>query len=136
MNFESYKIKDYSRWELYLHQNQYYLGRTYIWAKREDAADLMNTTPEEQKELFAIGKELNGALTKLFRPDLMNYASLGNIDSHLHLHVIPRYASPRIFEGTTFTDEQWGKNYAPYNYDFRVPEDILQKIKDSINKVL
>lgn len=39
--FQKCKIKAYKHWEVYLHTNQYYLGRTYIWVKRKEAVDLM-----------------------------------------------------------------------------------------------
>ena len=134
--FEKFKIKEYNHWELFLHKNQYYLGRVYIWAKREDALDLMEMAFEEREELFEIRKNVNNALEKLFRPNLMNYAALGNDANHLHIHAIPRYKSPRILKGVEFKDERWGKNYAPYNYDFKVPEDILIMIKESIKEIL
>jgi diadenosine tetraphosphate (Ap4A) HIT family hydrolase len=54
----------------------------------------------------------------------------------LHTHIIPRYATPRIFEGMQFIDERWGKNYAPFNTKFKTPEEILIKIRDAIKKEL
>ncbi len=136
MDFEKLKIKEYEQWIVYLHQNQYYLGRMYIWARRENALDFMEMNEEEKKELFKIGQELKKALLLSFKPDLINYAILGNVAKHLHIHVIPRYSSNRAFDGIKFTDRQWGKNYAPYNYDFKVPETSLLKIKETIKSVL
>jgi diadenosine tetraphosphate (Ap4A) HIT family hydrolase len=130
--FGKYKIKEFKYWEVYLHKNQYYLGRVYIWAKRDEAVDLMEMTPEERRELFNIGRSVNRALAELFSPDLMNYAALGNISTHLHLHVIPRYSASRSFDGVDFIDGRWGRNYAPYDYDFKVSEDTLTKIRDVI----
>ena len=134
--FQKFMIKEYGHWSVYLHKNQYFLGRVYIWAKREDAVDLMQMTAEEREELFDIGRAVNKALSELFQPDLMNYAALGNISTHLHLHVIPRYSSSRNFAGQTFVDERWGKNYAPYNYDFETHENVLAKIRDALKKKL
>ncbi len=136
MDCEKLKIKEYEQWIVYLHQNQYYLGRMYIWARRENALDFMEMNEEEKKELFKIGQELKKALLLSFKPDLINYAILGNVAKHLHIHVIPRYSSNRAFDGIKFTDRQWGKNYAPYNYDFKVPETSLLKIKETIKSVL
>jgi diadenosine tetraphosphate (Ap4A) HIT family hydrolase len=135
-DFQKFMIREYKHWGVYLHKNQYFLGRVYIWAKREDAVDLMQMTTEEREELFDIGRAVNNALSELFKPDLMNYAALGNISTHLHLHVIPRYSSSRTFAGQKFVDERWGKNYAPYNYDFETPESVLVKIRDSIREKL
>lgn len=134
--FQIYKIKGYNHWEVYLHENQCYLGRVYIWAKREDAVDLMQMTSEERDELFNIGNEINKSIAQLFKPNLMNYAALGNIATHLHLHVIPRYVSSRQFDEIEFVDERWGKNYVPYNYDFKTPESTLLKLLNAIREKL
>lgn len=136
MDFGKLKIAEYNHWDVYLHQNQFYLGWSYIWAKREDAVDFMELTNEERDELFMIGRSLKEILTQLFKPDLMNYASLGNRARHLHLHVIPRYSSARTFDGKKFFDERWGKNYSPYKYDFELPESTLFKLRDLIKEKL
>ncbi|MFH0831883.1 MAG: HIT family protein [archaeon] len=136
MEYEELLIKDYKYWTIYLYKNQYYLGRVYIWAKRENAFDFMDITSEEQKEFFEIGRAVKKALKKLFNPDLFNWVSQGNITPHLHIHLIPRYASPRKFGEIDFNDERWGKNYAPYNYDFKVSKEVLIKIRDAIKKEL
>jgi hypothetical protein len=39
-NYAKYKIKDYTYWTVYIHENQSYLGRCYVWCHREDARDL------------------------------------------------------------------------------------------------
>lgn len=136
MNYEKFLIKDFKHWAVYLHLNQYYLGRVYIWAKRADSLDLFEISSEEKEELFIIGIKLKEALGKLFSPDIYNYVVQANVTPHLHMHFIPRYKSSRIFEGIEFKDERWGKNYAPYDYDFKVSEDILTKIRDAIKDAL
>lgn len=136
MDFDKFKIKEYKYWTLYLHDNQCFLGRCYIWCKRKDTVDFLEMTDEEQKEFFGILRNLKDVLIKLFKPDLFNYASLGNIATHLHMHVIPRYKTKRNFNNTIFVDERWGKNYAPYNYDFKLGENILFDIKDKISQAL
>jgi diadenosine tetraphosphate (Ap4A) HIT family hydrolase len=129
-------IKDYKFWTLNIHPNQCYLGRTYIWAKRDDAVDLMDATSEELLELQLIGKELKSALDSLWKPDMVNYAALGNVTRHLHMHVIPRYRESRELESITFSDDRFGKNHVPYNREFKIPESTLLKIRDNIKKKL
>ncbi len=136
MDFSKFLIKNYEHWSVYLHENQYYLGRVYIWAKREDALDFFDMTNEEEEELFKIGKQIKTALKKLFSPDLYNYAALANIAPHLHLHLIPRYSSKKKFAGMVFEDERYGKNYAPYNYDFKTPEAVLAQLKNILRQEL
>jgi diadenosine tetraphosphate (Ap4A) HIT family hydrolase len=134
--YNEFIIKDYNYWTLYIHENQCFLGRCYIVCKRDDAVDFFDMTNKEKEELFNVGKKLKKVLIDLFQPDLFNYASLGNIFTHLHLHVIPRYQKERKFNGIVFVDENWGKNYAPYNYDFKLDKDILFKLRDKLKLAL
>lgn len=133
-NYERWMVVSYKHWGVYLHTNQYFLGRVYIWSRRERLVDLMDVSPWEREELFKIGKGVKEALTRLFSPDLFNWASLGNLSAQCHLHVIPRYKTLRTFAGATFVDERWGKNYAPYNYDFKVAEPVLEAIQTALQK--
>ncbi len=133
--FKELPIKEYKHWTLYLHKKQRYLGRVYLWAKREDAVDFMDMNEDEKGELFEIGGKVRNVLNELFRPDLFNYAALGNVATHLHLHIIPRYKNSRGFEGIVFEDGKWGKNYAPYN-DFEISEEILKKLVNVIKQKL
>lgn len=113
--YAKFLIKQGAYWEVYLHQNQHYLGRSYIWAKRPTALDFLEMTAEEQSEFFTIGRELKHVLDSLFKPDLYNYAAFANTSPHLHVHIIPRYKIPREFCSHSFIDQRWGRNYAPYD---------------------
>ncbi|HRY76970.1 MAG TPA: HIT domain-containing protein [Candidatus Paceibacterota bacterium] len=133
--FEKYKLKDYKYWTIFIHQNQGYLGRCVIWCKRENALDLPDATPEEQKELFAVLNELRGAVQKAFQPDWLNYSFLGNETRHLHCHFVPRYANPKTFEGTIFKDELYGHNYKT-DHSFSVSAEVVEKIRLRIKEAL
>lgn len=136
VNYERLLIKDYNYWKVYLFENQCYLGRTYIWAKRENALDFFDMTKDEQEEYFRVGMELKKALQKLFNPDLYNYATLANVTPHLHTHIIPRYTSIRQFGGIEFEDKRWGQNYAPYDENFKLTEAQLANIRNAIAREL
>ncbi|MDO8515990.1 MAG: HIT family protein [bacterium] len=134
-DFSKFKIKDYTYWSLFIHENQSYLGRCILWCNREDALDLADATPEEQQELFLILSELRPALQKAFAPDWLNYAFLGNEVRHLHGHILPRYAQPKNFAGVTFKDELYGHNYKT-DRTFSIPEEALEKIRLKIKEAL
>ncbi len=133
MDFEKLKIKDYKYWELYLEYPHYYLGSIYLWAKRNDDIDFLETTKEEQKEFFKIAKNVKQVLIDLFEVDKFNIVNLQNKVNHLHVHIIPRYNSPRILKNFKFVDKNWGKMFYPYDEKVKVPEkillDIITKIK-------
>jgi diadenosine tetraphosphate (Ap4A) HIT family hydrolase len=129
-------IMEFKHWNIYLHPNQCYLGRYYLWARRSDAVDLMNTSDDEWLEFREIGQKLKEALDSLFSPNRYNYAALGNVGNHLHVHFIPRYATPRVFQSMQFVDSRWGQNFAPYNKSFSLGGNIRQAIADSISEKL
>ena len=108
----SIDIKKFKHWTLMVHSNQSYLGRAicYLNTYKETLAEL---TQEEYLELLEIIKLYQAALTRLWKPDGWNYAQLGNVVPHLHVHFIPRYKGERALGGITFTDERWGNHYAP-----------------------
>lgn len=130
-------IKEYKYWTLELCYNQVYLGRCLVILKRH-TEDLFNINKDEAKELFDISKSTRDTLAELFSPDLFNYGSLGNFIKHVHLHIIPRYSKPRLFDEMEFIDTNWGDLYYPYDKNFKVPDDILVKIvngiRENINK--
>jgi diadenosine tetraphosphate (Ap4A) HIT family hydrolase len=128
-------IEDYKYWGVYIHENQGALGRVYVWCKRENALDLPDATDEEQKELFEILREWETILTKAFKPDMFNYAFLGNATHHLHGHIVPRYTKPIEFNGRTFIDKNWGHNYKT-DHNFVTPTELLETIKKKIKENL
>ena len=135
-DYETLKIASYEHWTVYVHESQYFLGRCYIWSKRPGLVDLTDTTTKEWDELKTIGQEIKGALTRTFSPDFFNWAALGNVSPQCHLHLIPRYASPRTFTGHTFTDRLWGANYASYDKSFVVDDPVLFAIRDAVTNAL
>lgn len=137
IDYAQLKIKSYQYWDLYLHENQCYLGRTFLQLKNETGVeDFLAIAPDAQREFFAVGNQLKTALKKLFMPDKMNYAALSNSSPVVHVHLIPRYKESRTFNGMTFTDTRWGKNYAPYDKEFALDVEMLIKIKNILKEEL
>ncbi len=122
-------IKSYNYWDLYVHENQNYLGRCIVWCKRENALELTDATVEEQIELFEILKDLRQTANKIFKPDWYNYSFLGNETKHLHGHFIPRYSKAKIFMKIKFEDKLFGKNYKT-DHEFVTSKKVLMKIKN------
>jgi len=123
-------IKAYDHWEIYVHENQGYLGRCIVWCKRADALDLTDATPEEQAELFVVLKDLASAARHLFQPDWLNYSFLGNGVRHLHGHFIPRYATQRVFMNRVFEDVRYGHHYRT-DYTVDTPPELRKAVRDA-----
>jgi diadenosine tetraphosphate (Ap4A) HIT family hydrolase len=137
MDYKQLKIRSYKYWDLYLHENQCYLGRVFVQLK--DAAgvdDFLAIEGEVREEFFAVGNAVKAALYALFRPDKMNYAALSNTSPVIHMHIVPRYKEPRAFAEVLFQDKRWGQNYAPYDRSFIVDNAVLMQIRDAIETQL
>lgn len=98
-------------WILALNRNQNLLGKTMLVAARP-VERVTELTPAEWADLRMQLRRLTAALERAFQPDHFNYAFLQNADRQVHLHVIPRYAAPRIFGSETFTDPDYPGHYA------------------------
>ena len=62
MDYEQLKIKSYKHWDLYLHENQCYLGRTFVQLKDEEGVDdFLSIEGEVRDEFFLIGEEVKAA---------------------------------------------------------------------------
>jgi mutator protein MutT len=110
-NLEKGVIYESIYWYVVLNRNQNHLGKTFLVLKRH-LTDHWQMNDAEWMELRLIGARLKTVLGKLFQPDHFNYAFLQNQDSHVHLHIIPRYAEPRTFAGVRFFDGRLGEHYA------------------------
>lgn len=142
-------LKEYPCWTLYLHTDQYFLGRAYAWLEGDgELQRLSKLTPFERNYLWnQVLPSYESALAKLWRPDHINYAWLGNLidqhGGHGHLHLIPRYqsstssryANVRMFAGHQFADDQWGRNYAPHPA-LALPDTALLEIRDALRAKL
>lgn len=137
MDYEQLKIKSYKYWDVYLHENQCYLGRVFVLLKEDQGVeDFLAIGQEARDEFFLIGNEIKTALKMLFSPDRMNYAALSNTSDKIHVHIVPRYREARTFAGMRFQDTRWGQNYAPYDRSFVVAESVLFNIRDALKKQL
>ena len=130
-------IEGYEYWTLKLHRNQVYLGRCFVVLNRH-VEDFFNISKDEANELFDISKNTRDALNKIFKPDLFNYGSFGNFIPHVHLHIIPRYSKPVVFDKKEFVDKNWGDFYYPYDKKYETPDDTLNnmvgELKEEIRK--
>ena len=137
VDYEQLKIKSYKHWDLYLHENQCYLGRVFVLLKNQDRVeDFLAIEGEVRDEFFKIGSDVKAALKTLFHPDKMNYAALSNTSPAIHVHIVPRYQDGREFAGVIFKDARWGSNYAPYDRSFELEESVLFQIRDALKEHL
>jgi diadenosine tetraphosphate (Ap4A) HIT family hydrolase len=98
VNEYSYKVADLSVSTLYLERDQVYEGYCVLIFKKRHVTGLEQMTGEEYTAFMADLRRASLAVHAAVKPDLMNYASLGNVIPHTHVHIIPR----------TKSDPRWG----------------------------
>jgi diadenosine tetraphosphate (Ap4A) HIT family hydrolase len=126
----SYKIADMQRGKLYLQRNQYVKGYCLLIANRH-YTELHDMRPQEYSRFLEDMVKVGAALEKVFSSDKMNYQILGNIDPHVHAHIMPRYYgddggnSPinPVAQEVTLTDAE----YKARVYDIREALGLIRK---------
>ena len=88
---------------LYLDRNQTYRGQCVLIFDPRHVEGLETLSPAEFDAFAQDLRVAARALTTVCNPDLMNYASLGNIIRHLHWHLVPRYRSDPRWGGPIYT---------------------------------
>lgn len=131
-------IKVFDNWVLYLHFKQFFLGRSLLILKRHET-QFDKISKEELNDFFNIYCLWAGAIKKIVSPYDFNI-SLSNTEKHIHgghvhLHLVPRYDSPIIFEKQAFYYEDENKKKSPYNLvgNQEITDSLMRlKIKERI----
>lgn len=142
-DYEADLLRRFESWAVYLHEDQSYLGRTYVALNRggdnEELDPFLDTDPGERFEFIEVVDSIKTALDELYQPTRLNYANLRNTWHHCHWHVIPRYEGPdfgrRTVSGLDFHDMNPGRNYAP-SPKHDVPPKIFSQIHADMSAAL
>ena len=124
-------LRESAFWITALNRNQNLLGKVIVVLRRheESAAALR---PDEWNELRDEVRWATERLAAAFAPDHFNYAFLGKQDRHVHLHVIPRYASARHLDGVEFADPDYPSHYAVPAPQRIVGADVLAALRERL----
>jgi diadenosine tetraphosphate (Ap4A) HIT family hydrolase len=85
-------VAELPRSYLILAAEQFYRGYCIMLAKRH-VREMFQMPADEARELFEEMRLAAGAIAAVTNPWKMNYACLGNLEPHVHWHLIPRYAN-------------------------------------------
>ena len=118
-DYQRLQFHETKHWVWQVHENQSYIGRTILLLKRNTELSFAQCSDEEWLHLKKHCLIYEEFLNALFKPDRFNYGQFGNIYPKLHIHLVPRYRSPRTWTNpagshtVTFIDHRWGSNWAP-----------------------
>lgn len=99
-------LKEYGHWFLMLRPQQPTLGAMLL-VIRGDIRRMADIPAAGFTELHRIAGDIDRALQATIGYDKLNHIQLGMVDPQIHFHVLPRYETPREFEGGTFPDTHW-----------------------------
>jgi len=99
-------IAEYTHWAVLVRTQQITLGSLVLVCK-EEATAFPDISAEAFAELKGVTRDLERALAAAFSFDKINYLMLRMVDPHVHFHVLPRYAAPRVFRGESYADTAW-----------------------------
>lgn len=126
-------IGSFRHWRVFVAHDQNYLGKCIVALRRHEE-DFLALTEDEHDEMWDAARDVRDALRRCFAPDHFNYQVLGNSVRHVHMHLTPRYTSPREFTGMTFTDAHWGT--WPFPVDRELPPGFLKTLAEAIARAM
>lgn len=122
-----YFVKEMRSGYVVLGDFQYFYGYTVFLSKTH--TDELHKLKKTERELFL--KEMSivaEAVIKAFKPKKLNYELLGNSDSHIHWHLIPRYGNDPHPETAIWAIDKTIRN----NEKTRPSDSQLKQMKEKL----
>ncbi len=105
-------------------QNQKAIPWLILVPRRADMTEIYQLSAEDRTALMDEITLASRALEKLYAPDKINVAALGNVVPQLHIHVIARFTKDAAWPAPV-----WGK-FAPEPYALHALAEIKKKFND------
>lgn len=96
------EIIDLERSVVYLNRDQKHLGRVIVTLKGHKR-EYHELEEQERNQYFKEVAMTAQAMENLFYPDKINYATFGDLQSHVHIHMVPKHKDG-LFWGVPFKD--------------------------------
>ena len=117
---DSFLIKDLELTQVRLIDNANYLWVILV-PRLNSIKEILDLSYQQytvlNQEIFFVAK----VMQKLFKPDKLNIATIGNKVSQLHYHIVVRYINDQ-----SFPNPVWGQE--AINYRLHLANDIIEKI--------
>ncbi|MEM9952502.1 MAG: hypothetical protein AAF846_12920 [Chloroflexota bacterium] len=118
-------------WKLVLNWNQRFLGSCF-WTLKRHEESITRLSTVEWAELHSLLIKTTTAMDKCFHPDHYNYVFLQNQDRHVHMHILPRFATDRQDLEETFIDPDYPSHYAIPGRNHHLSQEKYTLIADAI----
>ena len=137
-----YLLYEDQYWSVYLADEQDYVGRCIVVARRH-CASLAELNDTEWDDLRKVIRIVEDCLKSALGADLCNWSCLMNDcfkeqepNPHVHLHCRPRYKNPLTINGNVYADEEFGHHYMPHKQSQLSDADresLFNKMKDDMH---
>lgn len=121
------KISDLHTSTLYLNKDQTHSGRS-ILALDSHKEELFELSSSERQFFIEDLSNAAKALQKTFAPQKINYAIYGDVVSHLHVHLVPKYQQGPDWGGAFVHDPAVTKALTEQEYN-----QLADKIHQHLN---
>ena len=105
----------------------------YPWVilvpRQQDIREIHELTAMERQQLWQESDQLSRALMKLFKPDKLNIAALGNQVPQLHIHHIARFQTDAAWPAPV-----WGK-FPPQAYTATEAAAHIQHLLAALSEI-
>ena len=119
-------IVDLGAASVYLFRDQIHKGKCIVVFNRAHKTEWFELTAHERREFSEAVAETAAALKNVFEPNKINYAIYGDLVSHFHMHVVPKYQGGPDW-GAPFQDNREPAVLTEEEYTHRI-----QLIRDAI----
>lgn len=117
--------------DIHLFLDQTHIGKCIVVYNRGHKREWYELSNDEQVQFARAVSSVSQALKQVFCPDKINYAIYGDIVSHLHMHIVPKYRNGTDW-GRPFNDYHEATYLSENEYAVRC-EQIKQKILNLMN---
>ena len=117
----SFKLCEFKYSKLYLYKEQIYPGRVILAAKSH-VPEYFDMNREEMEGYISELTMVSQAIRRAFKPDKLNYCSIGDSSGHLHVHIVPKRKD----------NEMWGDMFEVNAHRGFLEHEAYQPIIDRI----
>lgn len=98
--------------------------------RRANVKEIFQLSAEDRQVLMNESCLLAEAISRLYRPDKLNIAAIGNLVPQLHLHHVARYQSDKAWPAPI-----WGK-FANIPYAGDLPKQRMTQLREALGQHL
>lgn len=94
--------------------------------RKKNPKEIIDLNTEDRIMLMNEISDLSKIMQKIFSPDKLNIAALGNMVEQLHIHIIARYKNDQAWPNPVF-------GYKSQAYNLEKQQEIINQLQEFLN---